>query len=68
MGAIGKPTTQSKVERWHRSLRTEADLPENGTLEEVAAAVEDHIRFYNRERPHYALGLKTPDEAYFSHI
>jgi transposase InsO family protein len=66
MGRIGKPTTQGKVERWHGSLRRECRLPPAGSgAEEFSEAVGAYVAFYNSERPHWSLGLRTPDSAYY---
>jgi len=66
MGGIRKPTTQGKVERWHGSLRFECRLPPEGSSAVMyTAAVRRHVVFHNSLRPHWALGLKTPDSAYY---
>ena len=53
------------IERLWRSLKQEAVY-----LEELAdgfkarCVIKDWITFYNTERPHSALGHRTPNEAY----
>jgi len=66
MGAIRKPTTQGKVERWHRSLRKECRFPCRGaSAEEYTEHLKRYVEFYNTVRPHYGIGFKTPDSAYY---
>jgi transposase InsO family protein len=64
MGGVRKPTTQGKVERWHGSIRREANLPGEATLEEYDALMSRYIEFYNETRPHWALDLKTPSSVF----
>ena len=64
MGGVRKPTTQGKVERWHGNIRTETDIDNIHDFEEKKAALFRYIDFYNSVRPHYALGLQTPDRIY----
>jgi len=33
------------------------------TLNELKAIIDEYILFYNSDRPHYKLNLRTPDEA-----
>jgi len=62
------PTTTGKIERFHRSLRTEfrtdrvfADLAAAQT--ELDAWVDD----YNHRRPHQAIGMDTPGQRFHAH-
>ena len=64
MGQVRKPTTQGKVERWHGSIRREADLPQSTTLEEYTALIRDYADFYDEIRPHWSCGLRTPGEVF----
>lgn len=64
MGGIRKPTTTGKVERWHGSIRREADLPKEASVDEYLGVMSEYSMFYNYSRPHYAIGLMTPAEAY----
>lgn len=59
------PTTTGKVERFHRTMRTEllrgrvfADL------EEAQTAIDAWVEEYNHRRPHQALGMATPAERF----
>jgi transposase InsO family protein len=62
---VGHPQTQGKVERLHRTLK--ARTRHRGEPESMsewrrwAPAFRDE---YNHERPHEALGMKTPAEVY----
>jgi len=66
MGRIGKPTTQGKVERFHRSLRKECKFPPKGSSsEEYTKATRVYVEFYNTVRPHWGIDCKTPDSVYY---
>ena len=62
---VGHPQTQGKVERLHRTLKARTrHRGEPRTMSEWqrwAPAFRDE---YNHERPHEALGMKTPAEVY----
>jgi putative transposase len=53
------------IERLWRSLKYEAvylqDIADGFAAQRV---IDEWMHFYNRERPHSALGKATPDEAY----
>jgi putative transposase len=53
------------IERLWRSLKYEAvylqDIPDGFAAQRI---IDNWMNFYNRERPHSALGKATPDEAY----
>jgi hypothetical protein len=61
------PTTTGKVERWHKTIRTEF-LAEHdrrhATLEELQQALDAWVAYYNIERPHQALGMRPPIERF----
>ena len=62
---IRHPQTHGKVERFHRTLKDRTrhrGLPE--TLNEWRKWVPEFLQEYNYERPHEALGMKTPGEVY----
>lgn len=62
---IRHPQTHGKVERFHRTLdeRTQhRGVPE--TIEEWLQWAPEFGQEYNYERPHEALGMKTPGEVY----
>lgn len=53
------------VERLWRSVKyEEVYLHEYRTVAEARAHLGDYFRFYNGERPHEALGYRTPGEVY----
>jgi len=62
---VAHPQTQGKVERFHRTLkeRTKHRQPPS-TLEGWRQWVEEFRTEYNNERPHEAIGMKTPAEVY----
>jgi transposase InsO family protein len=62
---VGHPQTQGKVERFHRTLK--ARTKHRGaptTLGEWERWAAEFRQEYNHERPHEALGMKTPGEVY----
>lgn len=59
------PQTQGKGERLHRTLKEE--LLAVGSFSDMAACQEGFDRWrdvYNRQRPHEAIGLMTPESVY----
>ena len=55
------------VERLWRSIKYEvAYLHAYPSVNKAKAGVGRYLDFYNRRRPHTALGDRTPDEAYFA--
>ena len=55
------------IERWFRSLKTELIyINEYHSPRELRQALEMYVKEYNTERPHEALGYKTPDTVYNS--
>jgi transposase InsO family protein len=59
------PTTTGKIERFHRSLRTE--FLTDTTFETLAAAqqrLDAWVTTYNTDRPHQSLDMHTPAERY----
>ena len=65
LSPVRVPQLNGKVERYHGSLGTEAGLPETATVEEYRGRLEEYRTFYNMERPHCSLGLRTPSEVYY---
>lgn len=62
---IGHPQTQGKVERFHRTLKARTrHRGEPVTMREWQKWAAEFRREYNHERPHEALGMKTPAEVY----
>ena len=62
----GKPTQNSYMERFNRTLREEVpDLYIFISLSEVRTATEQFVRGYNEERPYESLAKMSPVE--FAH-
>jgi transposase InsO family protein len=62
---VGHPQTQGKVERFHRTLK--ARTRHRGAPTTMGEWIRWAMEFryeYNYERPHEALGMKTPGEVY----
>lgn len=60
----GCPQQNGRHERMHRVLQEETAQPAQGTLLEQQQAFDVFRRIYNDERPHEALGQKTPSQVY----
>jgi transposase InsO family protein len=59
------PTTTGKVERFHRTMRTEFDTTQVfATLKIAQAALDEWVEEYNQQRPHKSLGDATPDSRF----
>ena len=53
------------VERLWRSIKyEEVYLKAYQTVAEARTGINDYLEFYNRQRPHQALGYRTPAEVY----
>ena len=63
--AVKAPQHNGKVERFQESIRKESHLPRKATPETYWKIMEEYRMFYNMERPHWALGLRTPSEVYY---
>lgn len=64
-GRIKHPQTQGKIERFHRTMKSE--LLKYNQYENMEAANKGLQAWrikYNEERPHEALGMKCPSEVY----
>lgn len=62
---VHHPQTQGKVERFHRTLKERTKhRGEPTTMSEWEAWAPQVRAEYNQERPHKALGMKTPAEVY----
>ncbi|HKQ08242.1 MAG TPA: IS481 family transposase, partial [Blastocatellia bacterium] len=62
---VGHPQTQGKVERFHQTLK--GRTKHRGaptTMGEWERWAQEFRQEYNYERPHEALGMKTPGEVY----
>jgi len=57
--------TRLFVERLWRSVKyEEVYLKAYQTVAEARVGINDYLEFYNRQRPHQALGYRTPAEVY----
>ena len=64
-GAPGHPQTQGKVERFHQTLKRWLDRqPAACDLAGLQAQLDGFRAAYNEERPHRAIGRRTPAAAY----
>jgi len=55
------PQSNGKIERWHKSLKTECVRPASPlTLNDARRAVAGFVTHYNTERLHSAIGYVTP--------
>ena len=64
-GAPGHPQTQGKIERFHQTLkRWLGRQPAARDLAALQAQLDAFREVYNEQRPHRAIGRRTPGEAY----
>jgi transposase InsO family protein len=63
---VRAPTTTGKVERFHKTLRTEllATLPPLPSAEVAQQVLDAWVEDYNHRRPHQALDGQTPAERF----
>ena len=60
------PQTCGKVERWHQTMKRFLAKRPCGSLDELQAALDEVIAYYNEQRPHRSRGGMTPQVAYRS--
>ncbi len=60
----GNPQENGRLERFHRTLKQETATPPAATLRSQQARFDRFRREYNEERPHEALGQRTPASVY----
>ena len=61
------PTTTGKIERFHRTLRTEFNTRQVfKNLKTAQEALDEWVSYYNAQRPHQALGDLTPESRFRS--
>jgi transposase InsO family protein len=59
----GYPQSNGKIERWHKTLKSDAVRPASPqTLEEAQRVVSTFVEHYNSVRLHSALGYVTPND------
>jgi putative transposase len=57
----GYPQSNGKLERWHKTLKTEAIRPQTPlTLADARRIVDRFVRYYNEVRLHSAIGYVAP--------
>ena len=62
---LATPQTQGKIERFQQTLKRWLERqPAARTLAELQAQLDVFRLAYNEQRPHRAIGLATPGEAY----
>ena len=64
-GRVRHPQTQGKIERFHRTMKSE--LLQHTVMHDIGDAEEQFAlwrRKYNEQRPHEALGMRCPAEVY----
>jgi len=54
------PQTNGKLERYHRTLKTDVNQVPYEVVQDLEAAIGDFVAFYNHRRYHKALGNVTP--------
>ncbi|RST82040.1 IS481 family transposase [Aquibium carbonis] len=60
----GHPQQNGRHERMHRTLKQETARPPGMNALQQQSRFDDFISEFNEERPHEALGMKTPAEVY----
>jgi transposase InsO family protein len=60
----GHPEENGRHERFHLTLKQESATPSHNTLIQQIQALNQFHHEYNFERPHEALGMKTPGSCY----
>ena len=59
-----RPDQNGRHERFHETLKAEAASPPSSSIRTQQAAFDRFQQIYNEERPHEALGMKTPAEVH----
>ena len=62
-----KPTDNGIAERVNGIIKGESFYRKErrfSTYKEALGRIEQFILFYNGQRPHYSIGMQTPDTAY----
>jgi putative transposase len=62
----GHPEQNGRHERMHLTLKKEATKPAAENMLQQQGKFDDFIETYNHDRPHQALGMKTPSDLYTS--
>jgi transposase InsO family protein len=64
-GAPYHPQTQGKIERYHRTMKNVVKLENYFFPDELRAALESFVHYYNNERYHESLENMTPADVYY---
>lgn len=59
---VRRPTDNAFVERFNRTIQEECMNRIPKTIEAYRKAIPDYLHYYNYERPHMGLEMKTPNE------
>lgn len=59
-----RPDQNGRHERFHETLKAETASPPRGSIRSQQAAFDRFQQIYNEQRPHEALGMKTPAEVH----
>ena len=59
------PQTQGKIEPYHRSMKNVVKLDHYYCPEELNAALETFVHYYNYQRYHESLDNVTPSDVYY---
>jgi putative transposase len=60
----GRPDQNGRHERFHETLKAETASPPRSSIRAQQAAFEQFQQTYNEERPHEALGMRTPADVH----
>ena len=67
LASRGHPRTIGKIESFHRNIQRELLKQEYfESLDELKAAVDDYIDYYNNERVHMGIDYLTPADRYYN--
>ena len=58
------PMTQGKIERWHRSMKSQVLLENYYLPGQLESAIDRFVTYYNHERYHESLDNLTPADVY----
>ena len=59
---IGKPNDNAHIERFNRTLQEECIDKVNTNVRSINCALKKYLQYYNYERLHMGLNLKTPNQ------